>query len=243
MPDKGVAFQPAVTKRASEIIFDQVKSMIVQGQLKPGDRLPSEKNMMEMFQRSRPTIREALRMLERGGFIRTIAGSHGAIVLEPDNQSIQRSIEEALQIGRIDLGEMYEYRSISEAATVTWACQRRTEEDLDRMRDCLKRMVPTVNDSPAFIAIDSEFHGLIAAASKNTVSILIIQTISNMIRNFIRAKLTSMTKQEQAEMFAKGLELHEEIFRAIEAQDEERARQAMEKHLLDFKLDLNLNNV
>lgn len=241
MAEKNVAavnFKPAVTKRASEIIFEQVRDMIVRQELKPGDRLPSERNMMDMFQRSRPTIREALRMLERGGYIRTIAGSNGAIVLEPDKHSIQQSIEEAMQIGRIDIGEMTEYRSISEAATVTWACQRRTEEDLRILREHLDKMADNVTNSQAYIAMDPEYHGLIAAAAKNTVSMLMSQTLSSINQNFMRIIAASMTDADQAEMFRKVHEMHEQIFNAIRDQDEARARIAMEDHLTAFASDM-----
>ena len=89
-----VTFQPAATKRASEIIYEQVREMIVKGKLKPGDRLPNERAMMEMFQRSRPTVREALRMLERSGYIRTSAGSNGAVVTEPGgNNNMQMTMQ------------------------------------------------------------------------------------------------------------------------------------------------------
>lgn len=233
-----INFQPAVTKRASEIIFDQVKDMIVRGELKPGDRLPSERNMMDMFQRSRPTIREALRMLERGGYIRTIAGSNGAVVLAPDNQSIQQSIEEALQIGRINVAEMSEYRNISEAATVSWACRRRTDEDLQMLRQHLDKMAQNVNNSVAYISMDPEYHGLIAAAGKNTVSMLMSQTLSSINENFIRTKIVSMPEKEQLEMFRKVHQMHEAIFDAICRRDEEAARKAMEEHLAAFALDM-----
>ena len=238
--ENGVQFQPAVTKRASEIIVDQIRDRILRRELKPGDRLPSERQMMEMFQRSRPTVREALRMLERSGYIRTIAGSNGAVVLEPDNRSIQQSIQEAIQIGRIDLSEMHEYRSISEVATVTWACGRRTEEDLRKLRDCLDRMADTHRNPSAFITLDSEYHGLIAAASKNTVSMLMIQTLSNIIQNFIRAKLATMTEADQMEMLSRGIEMHEKIYQAILLQDERLAREKMQQHLDDFEVDMRM---
>ena len=67
IPGEANLFRPVETKRASEAIFDQIKDLIMRGKLRPGDRLPSERSMIEMFQRSRPTIREALRMLERAG--------------------------------------------------------------------------------------------------------------------------------------------------------------------------------
>jgi DNA-binding FadR family transcriptional regulator len=57
-------FSPFATQRASEVIYEQIRELIISGQLKPSDRLPSERTLMEMYHRSRPTIREALRMLE-----------------------------------------------------------------------------------------------------------------------------------------------------------------------------------
>lgn len=240
--ENGVQFQPAVTKRASEIIVDQIRERILRQELKPGDRLPSERNMMEMFQRSRPTVREALRMLERSGYIRTIAGSNGAVVLEPDNHNLQKSIQEAIQIRQIDLRELSEYRSINEVATVVWACQRRTEEDLEQLRDCLDRMAGTELNPAAFIALDSEFHSLIAAASKNAVSLLMIRPLSNLIQNFIRAKLATMTPEAQQDMLSRGIEIHEEIYRAIEQRDDHLAREKMQKHLNEFEVDMRLED-
>lgn len=64
--------RPVETQRASAAIYEQVKGLILDGQLKPGDRLPSERALMDLMGRSRPTIREALRMLERDGFIHTV---------------------------------------------------------------------------------------------------------------------------------------------------------------------------
>lgn len=107
-------FQPVQTKRASEAIFDQIKDLIIRGELQPGDRLPSERNMIEMFQHSRPTIREALRMLERTGYIRTMAGSNGAIIMPPNDKNLENSLSDALSIGHIPLEQLAEYRAASE---------------------------------------------------------------------------------------------------------------------------------
>ena len=75
-----IPWQPVKTRRASEEIYLQLREFILSGQLKPGDRLPSERAMMTQLNRSRPTIREALRMLEQGGYI---ASTHGAPGAEP----------------------------------------------------------------------------------------------------------------------------------------------------------------
>ena len=78
-----IPWQPVKTRRASEEIYLQLREFILSGQLKPGDRLPSERAMMTQLNRSRPTIREALRMLEQGGYIASTHGAPGAVVQEP----------------------------------------------------------------------------------------------------------------------------------------------------------------
>ena len=76
------AFFPAETQRAPEVIYDQIYQQIASGQLKPGDRLPSERVLAEQFQRSRHVIREALRMLQQDGLITVEVGSAGGSIVQ-----------------------------------------------------------------------------------------------------------------------------------------------------------------
>ncbi len=86
-------FKPVSSRRVSEAIFDQIREKILRGEIRPNDRLPSERALMEIFGRSRPTIREALRMLERSGLITTIPGSGGSVVKEISSQTVEQSLE------------------------------------------------------------------------------------------------------------------------------------------------------
>ena len=184
-------FHPVETKRASEAIFEQVKNLIMRGDLKPGDRLPSERNMMELFHRSRPTVREALRMLERSGYIRTIPGSNGAVVLKPNNKLLENSLKDALMVGHVSLADISEYRRSSEVATVTWAVHRRTEEDIQAMEQYLADMENSMDDYETFISMDSHFHGLLAAAAQNKVSVIFNPAFSRINQGFMKDKLLS----------------------------------------------------
>lgn len=229
---------PVETKRASEAIYEQVKGFILSGQLQPGERLPSERNMMDLFQRSRPTIREALRMLERAGYIRIAAGSNGAVVLKPDEKNIEESVEDALRVGRVTLEELSEYRSASEVATVGWAAQRRTQEDIGAMEDTLKRMEACANDYDQFAAFDPQFHGLLAAAAQNRIGIVMSRAFSNLNRSFMREKMRRVSQQEQMDMIRKICAQHRDIFDAVCAQDVDGAQKAMAEHLSAFGADL-----
>ena len=231
-------FHPVVTKRASEEIYEQIKNLITSDELKPGNRLPSERDMMDMFRRSRPTIREALRMLERAGYIRTIPGSSGAVVMEPNEKIVQQNMEDALQMGHISLSEMSEYRKASEAATVAWAAQRNTPEDIDAMQEILNQMEVCINDHEKFVGMDSQFHGLLACAAKNKVSVAMNKTLSNLNRSFMKEKMSTMTLSERDEMCVKVHEMHKAIFSAVRDRDVERASRAMNEHLTAFLCDL-----
>ena len=74
-PSSKALFTPAKTQRASEAIYNQIYPKIISGELRPGDRLPPERELAEMFQRSRPVVREALRMLQQEGLIETAVGT------------------------------------------------------------------------------------------------------------------------------------------------------------------------
>ena len=137
-----IQLNPVATQRASEAIYNQIAEMITSGQIKPGERLPSERTMMEMLGRSRPTIREALRMLERNGLIQIIAGSRGAVVVEPGSRSVQEPLENMLNMSMISSEELLEYRELNEVTTAGWAALRRTEEDLQKERDELLATTP-----------------------------------------------------------------------------------------------------
>ena len=176
-----ITFRPVQTKRASEAIFEQIRDLIIHNKLQPGDRLPSERNMIEMFQRSRPTIREALRMLERAGYIRTMAGSNGAIVMPPNDKNLELSLSDALSIGHIPLEQLAEYRTASEAVTAAWAAQRRTDEDIRAMEAILAQMADCLDDYERSVDLDPDFHGLIAKAAKNSVSVIFNRTFSRLI--------------------------------------------------------------
>ena len=80
-PSSKALFTPAKTQRASEAIYNQIYPKIISGELRPGDRLPPERELAEMFQRSRPVVREALRMLQQEGLIETAVGSSGGAVI------------------------------------------------------------------------------------------------------------------------------------------------------------------
>lgn len=231
-------FKPVETKRASEAIYEQVRELINSGELKPGERLPSERNMLELFQRSRPTIREALRMLERAGYIRTVPGSSGAIVMPPNDKNLENSLADALSIGHISLEALAEFRVSTEMSAAAWAAQRRTQEDIAALEALVTEMKACQEDFEQAMALDSRFHGVIAQAAKNAICVIVHNTFSKLNRSFFAQKMESVTAKRQKKMIQRICQMHEAIFDAIKAGDAEAASAAMKAHLDAFKDDL-----
>jgi DNA-binding FadR family transcriptional regulator len=97
-------------KRASDDIYEQLRALITTGALKPGDRLPSERAMMAELQRSRPTIREALKRLEQGGYVTSTQGASGAVVQELSLHAAEEPLKDMIQLSQVSLSELNEYR-------------------------------------------------------------------------------------------------------------------------------------
>lgn len=232
--------RPVQTQRASEAIYEQIKELIISGQFKPGDRLPSERALIDMLQRSRPTIREALRMLERAGFIRIMPGTNGAIVQELTTDGVTQSMEMMLQASKVTLGELSEYRANNDVAVARWAAQRATTEDIAALRETLDRCRDLIEagELSDFVAQDAVFHGQLAMAGKNQVSYILTQVLSRLVEPLMLKALERQSAQDGAAMCQRIISMHQAILDAVSTGDSERAAQAMVAHIESFSDDL-----
>lgn len=225
--------KPVPTQRASEVIFEQIRDMILSGELKKGDRLPSERSMMAMLQRSRPTIREALRMLERAELIKTIPGSGGAIVQEPSSQSVEVPLETLLALSNTGNKELWEYRNLNEVAAAGWAAERRSEEDLVAMLGYIEAS-KRVNDMSEFFRLDREFHEAIASAGKNRIAQLVDKVLHKIVILRLDEGYRKKNAKDRKRMIEKVIESHMQLYEAIERQDVVDAQQKMREHIEMF---------
>ena len=229
-----ISFSPVATQRASEAIFEQIRSTIVSGELKPGDRLPSERAMMTMFQRSRPTIREALRMLENAGLVQINAGCEGAVITLPTQHAVEQPLENLLRLSSISNAELLEFRKITEVFTIEWASARRTQEDLDAMRKCLEDAERDLDDRESFFQRDMEFHHLIAQASKNSLSNIVGSVIHQVVMGVYLDVFHQKSPDQAEEMCHAILASHRKLYAAIEKQNPVDARLLMTDHIVKF---------
>ena len=163
------AFTPVKTVKAYERVVEQIESAISKRELRPGDRLPSERELMLTFEVSRSTIREALRVLESIGLVRSRPGDpRGPEVLQASPAILTKTVNRLVRLDTIALSELVEFRIMLEGTSCTLAAQHRTEEQLESMRAAVDAMQAEVANGPiAFGRADVAFHVSVWAASHN----------------------------------------------------------------------------
>lgn len=233
-----VTLTPIASKRSSEAIFEQLRSKIITGEVRPGERLPSERAMMDMLRRSRPTIREALRMLEYAGLVKIIPGCGGAVVVEPSNASVEQPLESMLTLKQLDKRELLEYRELNEVAAAGWAASRRTEEDIRHIQACLADLKRVRRNFALFAEADLSFHQAVAVAGHNRLTEIVDKVVHEMVLGLLSAAYKKKTAQQRTEMMEGILMAHTAIAEAIASGDADAAKREMREHIRMFETDI-----
>ncbi|HEY0572973.1 MAG TPA: GntR family transcriptional regulator [Pseudonocardia sp.] len=179
-----VVFRPAPPLRTFDAIIRQIRAMIEDGRLRPGDRLPSERTLAEQFEVSRNTVREALRMLEISGLI-TLKRGHtgGSFIAAGDASVVANSLADALQLTDFTLEHVVEsLRGIASMAAVA-ACERMTDDDLAEL-DANVRRAAELTEAGRWedkVTTHLEFHHILAKATGNPILVLIMQTLLEVV--------------------------------------------------------------
>ncbi len=137
----GPRFEPVRTVRAYERIVEQIEEAVESGSLQPGERLPSERELMAQFAVSRSTVREALRVLQARGLVRSRPGDpHGAEVLPFSPAALHKSMTTLARVDELSLGELVQFRMVLDASANLLAARLRTDEELAEMAAAIERM-------------------------------------------------------------------------------------------------------
>ncbi len=163
------SFTAVKTVKAYERVVEQIENAISTRELRPGDRLPSERELMLTFEVSRSTIREALRVLESTGLVRSRPGDpRGPEVLQASPAMLTKTVNRLVRLDTIALSELVEFRIMLEGTACALAAQHRTGEQLEAMQSAVDSMEAAITRGPmAFSQADVAFHVSIWAASHN----------------------------------------------------------------------------
>ncbi|CAN7230194.1 FadR/GntR family transcriptional regulator [Paenibacillus sp. LjRoot153] len=210
-------------------IAQQIKEMIIQGQLKMGDKLPSTKELSERFGVGRSTMREALSALKAMGLIEIRQGGACRVIRQaPSEVSLPEWT--SLRMNRTTLLELMEVRQSLEISIAAIAARKRTTEDLAQLQRIMQDMENSVGDDAKGERTDLAFHELLVQATHNAIMVQTCDSIRNamemMIRDIRRAELYA--NQEVAVQLLKE---HKVIYEAICGGDPVLASEAMREHL------------
>jgi len=230
-------FKSVRADRISQAIIDQIKEAIFQKKLTVGDKLPSERQLMEQFETSRVTVREALRTLEYSGILEIKRGNQGgAFVRDPNIKFVNNFLQDMFSMGNIKVGDLTEARMAVEPYSVKLASERIKEDSLDQIKqnileteECLKR-----NNPRDARLLNLEFHRIIAQASENPVILFMIDSIMDIMENNISSILLS------AEPVESTIHFHEEIYQAIKNHHPEKAEDLMLRHIQEIQRTLEV---
>jgi GntR family transcriptional regulator, transcriptional repressor for pyruvate dehydrogenase complex len=226
-------FEVIRKNKVYEEVAKQIERLILK-KLKPGDKLPSERELAELLQVSRSSIRDAIRSLELVGLVEPRQGT-GTIVREVSAETWVNPIANALERRKELVTELLDFRKMLEPPLAARAATHASVEEISEMEDILKRQEEKLSQGDAAIAEDSEFHYNIALASGNTVVLKVIDTLMDLLRD-TRERSLQVEGRSQ-----KSLAGHRRILAAIKRHDAEAAKAAMRRHIEDVE-EIVLNN-
>jgi GntR family transcriptional repressor for pyruvate dehydrogenase complex len=221
-------FQPIKPKKVSSQIAEQIRESILAGEFSPGDRLPPERELAELFGVSRPSVREALNMLAASGLVSSYQGG-GTVILSLVETAAGNPLTELIRSQQERALDVIEVRKGMESWTAFYAAQRALPEDIRRLEEIIAGMRRNLEGTLPSEDLDANFHIVIARATHNIVWQHLMQTIFDAMKEFQQSvwRAVYLTAEDHQLLFNH----HRDIFDAIKQHDTETARQAMLHHL------------
>jgi GntR family transcriptional repressor for pyruvate dehydrogenase complex len=222
--------QSFTRKRLSDVVSDQIKRLISDGALMPGDRLPAERDLATQLGVSRPSLREALIRLEADGYIET-SGRGGFTVVDVTAPIISKPLAELLLQNPRTSADILELRQGLESISTVYAAERATAADLDKIRSAFEELkAGSLSGDRANLAeLDAAFHLAIADSTHNIALAHVMHGIHTLIREGMRQyrRLIDYDDAKERQLLTQ----HQAIFDAVMARDAQKARKAAERHL------------
>lgn len=216
-------------------VAEYIKKLIEQGKIKPGDRLPTEREMAEKFGVSRTVIRDAVKTLTGIGVLQVRHGV-GIFAATPDSQLIAQQLSSLLYYDHDTISNLFEVRMVLETSAAGWAAERHSDEDLNKIGENLEIHQKVINkgDSATLGEIDRCFHMLVARSTKNPVTIRLMGNLLDLFQVSNRQTLSIPGRAMQS------VQEHSTIFQAIAGKNKDMARENMKIHLLSILNSLQL---
>ena len=220
-------FEVVRRNKVYEEVAKQIERLII-NKLKPGDKLPSERELAETLRVSRSSIRDAIRSLELMGLVEPRQGT-GTIVREVSSESVLHPFANALKRRRELVSELLDFRKMLEPPLAARAATHASDEDISEMDEILGRQEAKQSRGEPAVAEDAEFHYSVALASDNSVVLKVLDILMDLLRD-TRERSLQLEGRPQ-----KSLAGHRRVLAAIKRHDAEAAKSAMRRHIEDVE--------
>lgn len=223
--------KPLKKSRLYEDIVDQIKKLIIQGKLKPSDKLPSERDLAKIFNVGRPTVRDAIRTLSLMGLVEVNHGQKGTIVknfaIDPYMESVRDQMSLMLEMKKATIQQLTEVRGALDNRIALLSAERATKDQLKGMEDILKEMELCTNDTNAYLNKAIEFHKVMSLSTNNPIFYAIWSAFFDLIIDLYEELLDRIGGDVRYRLYLTNLE----VFKSILTKDPKKIRAAMARHL------------
>lgn len=220
-----MGIKPIKKVNVGEQVFEQLQNLLVTGEWEPGDKIPSENDLADMFHVSRMTVRQALQKLVAMGLIETRFGE-GSFVRKVEVEDNMNALIPMLYLDRGSNLQVFEFRAIIDAEAAGLAAERATGEDIERLEEILEdmRKCQKKEDCYQFAIKDLEYHLVIGEMTRNN---LVIQT-NRILKRILMQSMNDVIDKMGCEP---ALHYHTMILDAIKNRDKEEAMRLMREHI------------
>lgn len=230
-------FEQVTRIRAYEAVVSQVEERILKGELRPGDRLPSERELCTQMGVSRPTVREAMRALENAGMValRPNDPAGGAIVRMPDGADFGRSLLSLVRFSQMSLADLIGFRMLIETAACYLAADADNPGQVDAIIEAHEAVERALDGTDAeFVAADIEFHVAIARASGNRM----LELCTNAVKSAMGSLIGDTMVRTQGAVKREFIRRHQLIVEAIKAGSAQGAAERAREDIVDCYVPL-----
>jgi GntR family transcriptional regulator, transcriptional repressor for pyruvate dehydrogenase complex len=228
VPSPEVAFTAVRRTRVFQDVAQQIQRLILDGALKPGDKLPPERELAERLGVSRGSVRDAIRTLELVGLVVPRQGE-GTVVADLSSEALAMPIASVLLRKRELIAELIDIRKMLEPALAARAAANASPEDVAHLEDILKRQRAKVLRGEPTVEEDTEFHYAIAVAARNGVVRKVLDVLMDLLRETRSRSLQTQGRPQRS------LAGHRRVLEAIKRRDAEAAERAVKQHLQEIE--------
>jgi len=231
------SMKPVSRTSLSDEIVQQIIELISREVLKPGDRLPSERELCKKFGVGRTSLREGLRSLAVMGILDGRVGE-GTFVSPSNSKYLAKSLQRGLLLDRKKVQDLIETRLMLESQTAYLAAQRASEASLGEIEQAIQQMAKHLAQPEKYLEFDLQFHLAIARATQNSILFNLLSMTRGYLQEWIKESLAEPRNSRLGLRARLSVREHRKILEALRNGDAEAARQSMTDHILSSSTDL-----